>query len=118
MLDHLNTPICIQELWDAISEMNKQSCVAIDGLPIYFYIKYCDLIKDDMLEGMQYIMAEGLMPPTMCRGMIYLIPKDGKDLNMLDNWRPLTILTNAYKIMAKVVSSRLKKVLGDIIHTM
>ena len=33
--------------------------------------------------------------------MIYLIPKEGKDLTMLDNWRPLTILTNAYKIMAK-----------------
>ena len=54
MMDNLNTPICIQELWDAISYMNKQSCAGIDGLPIYFYIKYWDLIKDDMLEGMQY----------------------------------------------------------------
>ena len=67
---------------------------------------------------MQYIMAEGLMPPTMCGGIIYLIPKDGKDLTILDNWRPLTILTYTYKIMAKVVSIRLKMVLGDIIHTM
>ena len=65
MVDRLNTPICIQELWDAISYMNKQSCVGIDGPPIYFYIKYWDLIKDDMLEGMQYIMVEGLMRPTI-----------------------------------------------------
>ena len=84
-MDRLNTPICMQELWDAILDMNKQSCASIDGLPIYFYIKYWDLIKDDMLDGMQYIMGEGLMLPTMCREMIYLIPNDGKDLTILDN---------------------------------
>ena len=76
----------MQELWDAIADMNKQSCAGIDGLPIYFYIKHWDLIKDDMLVAMQYIMAEGLMSTTMCGGMIYLIPKDGKDLTILDNW--------------------------------
>ena len=117
MMDRLNTPIGMHELWDAIGDMNKQSCTGIDGLPRFFYIKYWDLIKDDTLAGIQYIMVEGLMPTTMCRGMIYLIPKVGKDLITLDNWRPLTILTNAYKIMAKVVSKRLKMVLGDIIHT-
>ena len=62
-------------------------------------------------------MVEGLMPSTIYRGMTYLIPKDGKDLTTLNNWRSLTILTNAYKIMAKVRSKRLKSVLGDIIHT-
>ena len=117
LLDRLNTPICMQELWVVIGDMNKQSCAGIDELPIYFYTKHWDLIKDDMLAGMQYIMEEGLMPTTMCRGMVFLIPKDGKDLTTLDNWRPLTILTNAYKIMAKVVSKRLKMVVGDIIHT-
>ena len=38
-------------------------------------------------------------------------------MTILDNWQSLTILTNAYKIMAKVISSRLKMVLGDIVHT-
>ena len=52
VMDRLNTPIYKQEWWDAISDMNKQSCAGIDGLPIQFYIKYWDLIKDDMLEGM------------------------------------------------------------------
>ena len=70
-----------------------------------------------MLARMQYIMAEGLMPTTMCRGMIYLIHKDGKDLTKLDHWRPLMILNNAYELMAKVISSRLKTILGYIIHT-
>ena len=116
MMDRLNTPIGMQEFWDAIGDMNKQTCAGIDG-PLIYYIQYWDLIKDDMLAGMQYIMVEGLMPTTMCRGMIYLIPKEGKDMTMLDNWRPLMILTNAYKIMPKVVSKRLKMVLGDIIHT-
>ena len=67
MMDRLNTPIGMQELWDAIGDMNKQSCVGIDGLPIYFYIKYWDLTKDDMLARMQYIMAKGLMPQQCAR---------------------------------------------------
>ena len=75
MMDHLNTPICMSELWGAISDMSKQSCASIDGLSLYFYIKHWDLIKDDMLEGMQYIMEEGLMPTTMCKGIIFLIPR-------------------------------------------
>ena len=51
-MDQLNNPICKRELWDAIGDMNKQSCVGIDRLFMHFYIKHCDLLKYDMLAGM------------------------------------------------------------------
>ena len=50
----------------------------------------------------------------MTKGLISLIPKErnAKDLN---HWRPITLLTTAYKIFAKSLQLRLKYVLRDII---
>jgi len=44
-----------------------------------------------------------------------LLPKKG-DLSDLKNWRPVSILTTDYKLIAKVLANMLKTVLGDVIH--
>ena len=49
------------------------------------------------------------------RGVITLIPKKSKDPLLIKNWRPLNMLTTDYKILATVLSTRLKRVLPDII---
>ena len=49
----------------------------------------------------------------MC--VITLIPKDGKDEELLKNWRPISLLNADYKIAAKVIANRLKGVLNSVI---
>ena len=44
-----------------------------------------------------------------------MIPKKDKALNKLKNWRPITLLNYDYKIASKVIASRLKFVLSDLI---
>lgn len=51
----------------------------------------------------------------MTHGVITLIPKPEKDRNCLENWRPITLLNNDYKIFALVFANRLKEVLDTII---
>ena len=56
------------------------------------------------------------MPKTLSEGMIFLIPKEGGNLDELRHWRPITILNSAYKILAKALSLRLQPMLETLIH--
>ena len=47
--------------------------------------------------------------------MITLISKLGKDNLLLQNWRPISLINTDYKILSKVLSNRLIKVLPNII---
>ena len=50
------------------------------------------------------------------RGVLTLIPKKGKDLRYLKNWRPLTLLNTDYKILTKLLAARLQEVIKKIVH--
>ena len=49
------------------------------------------------------------------KGLISLLPKGNKDSSFLKNWQPLTLLNLDNKILAKVLATRLKKVIQKII---
>ena len=48
-------------------------------------------------------------------GIITLIPKPNKDVTSLDNWRPITLLCNDYKILAHVFAERLNNGIMNVI---
>ena len=50
------------------------------------------------------------------RGVISLLPKKN-DLLLLKNWRPLTLLNVDYKILAKLIATRLKEALIHLINS-
>ncbi|PIK58954.1 hypothetical protein BSL78_04121 [Apostichopus japonicus] len=50
------------------------------------------------------------------RAVITLLPKDGKDIKKISNWRPISLLNVDYKIAASCISARLKEVLPHVIH--
>ena len=52
----------------------------------------------------------------MPRGIITLLPKKDKNQLLLKNWRPISLLNTDYKILAKVLAFRLKRVLPSVIH--
>lgn len=51
----------------------------------------------------------------MKQGTICLIPKPGKDLILIENWRPITLLIVDYKMFAQILAKRLKSGLQEII---
>ena len=50
------------------------------------------------------------------RGVITLIPKGVEYLLTLENWRPITLLNMDYKIIAKVIATRIETLLPVLIH--
>lgn len=44
-----------------------------------------------------------------------MLPKPDKDTSLIDNWKPMNLLNTDYKIGAKVIAHRIRRVLPKII---
>ena len=58
----------------------------------------------------------GQLSASPKRGMLNLIFKKN-DKTQLTNWRPITLLNTDYKILAHILTNRLKKVIPKLINT-
>ena len=56
------------------------------------------------------------MSRSQKQAVITLIEKKGKDRLLLENWRPISLVNVDAKIMSKVIATRIKNVLRNIIH--
>ena len=56
-----------------------------------------------------YSFVERQLSDNQRRGFFSLIPKAGKALRYLKSWRPVSLLATAYKILAKVLATKLQQ---------
>ena len=106
------------EIYDALKGMNSGSAPGLDGLPVELYRKFWVLLKGPLLEYYNYSFSIGTLSESTQVGLITLIHK-GKQLprEIIENWRPITLTNIDYKIIAKVLANRLKRVIGYLVGT-
>ena len=112
----LDRPFLEAELKYAALSMAKGKCPGPDGFLVEFYTTYWYLIGTDFTNMIQKSIQQGTLPPGVNRGLIALLHKGG-DREELANWRPISLLNVAYKIMAKALQKRLQPFLSDVIST-
>ena len=103
------------ELKKALFSMKRGKSPGVDGLSVEFYTHFWDLIHVPLLCMYKECITQGEMTPSMKQGIISLIPKPEKDSAIIENWRPITLLTIDYKILALSYANRLKTGLDTII---
>ena len=86
-----------------------------DGLSASFYQMFWIKLKVYYFKAIQESHDIKILYPSTREGIITLIPKKGRDRCFVSQWRPITLLNVDYKILAKAIANRLKKVLPDII---
>ena len=86
-----------------------------DGLPCEFYKVFWSDVGRIFINSLNYSYESGRLSMSQRRGIIKLIPKKDSDLNLVKNWRPLTLLNCVYKIATKAISNRIKTVLPKLI---
>jgi len=111
----LTKVITINEIQNAIKLMGKGKTPGIDGLPIEFYIVFWLEIKMYLLNSINESYEKGFLSITQKQGVITLLPKPNKDLLLLKNWRPLTLMNADYKIITSCLAHRIKKYLNKLI---
>lgn len=113
--EDLNRPITLEELYKNLQSMECGRVPGMDGLPIEFYKSYWNIIGEDLLEVLNNSLTEGCLPLSCRRAVLTLLPKKG-DLTHITSWRPVSLLCCDYKILSKVLATRLGKVLEEVIH--
>ncbi len=86
-----------------------------DGFVSEFFKEFQEQLSEFMLCVFNEAIECGELPPSLCQGLISLIPKANKDTTLIDNWRPITLLNNDVKVFAIIFAERLKKCLEQII---
>ena len=102
-------PITEAECFEAVMSMPNDKTPGSDGLSVNFYQVFWQELKDDLCQVFNKCFENGELCPSMRRGIITLLPKQGKDNLYLKNWRPISLLNTDYKILAKIIANRIKK---------
>ena len=99
-----------------MKHMKKNKSPGLDGIPLEFYQTFWNTIGDILIDVYNESFITGELPYSQRTSVLSLIFKKGDRL-LLKNYRPISLATTDYKIMAFVLAHRLQKVLDKIIST-
>ncbi len=113
--EYCDKPLTLQEVISAIEHLKTNKSPGTDGITSEFYNAFSKQFAPFLLGLFLECIGNESLPPTLTQGLITLIPKPKKDPLLIDNWRPISLLNNDYKIFALVFAKRIKTVLEHII---
>nr|GFA97192.1 putative RNA-directed DNA polymerase, eukaryota, reverse transcriptase zinc-binding domain protein [Tanacetum cinerariifolium] len=86
-----------------------------DGFTFGFYRRYWNLIESDVVDAVKWFFHQGTIPKGGNSSFITLIPKV-PNVNMVKDFRPISLIGSLYKIIPKILANRLVMVLGDLVN--
>lgn len=110
----LSRELFIEEIETTIRFLASSKSLGLDGLPAKFYKKNIEWIGQELMEVYDDVFQRGTLGPKINQGVIKFLPKGGNK-TLVKNWRPITLLNQPYKIIAKTLARRIAIVLGKII---
>ena len=104
--------ISIDELREVLKSCNDSS-PGPDGISYSYLESFWSIFGPRLVSSWNYSCATGNLPNSHKTSILRLIPKAGKDLKKLTNWRPITLSNCDHKLITKAYSLRLTKALSD-----
>ncbi len=108
----LETDITVEELDEAVAKCNGNSAPGIDGIGNRFIKKFWHFFRIPLLDYINVCNNRGTLTETFRTTLIRLIPKKGNVSHIIV--RPISLLSCFYKVVSKVVDSRLEKVIDKV----
>lgn len=103
-----------EEIIKAINGMNKNKSPGLDGLTAEFYREFREQLCPILGKLFRWMEDHDYIETEIITGLVNIIHKKGSK-DKLDNYRPLTMLNVDYKILARVMSERIKKVISTVV---
>lgn len=116
MKDDLEGLLTSSECKAALDHMKPDKSPGSDGLPAEFYRFFWETIGDDLVEVLNFCFNKGLLTESMRLAILSLIYKKN-DVELIKNWRPISLLNVDYKIGSKAFATRLKRILPHILSS-
>ena len=109
--DAVSAQVTLKELEDTLLTC-KNSAPGPDGIPYSYYRNLWRLVGPLILEAWKHTLVTGKLCPSHRVSFLKLIPKVGKDLKKLTNWRPITLSNCDHKIITKLYAKRMSSVIA------
>lgn len=113
--DLCDLPLSQTEIHNSIGLLKDNKSPGTDGLSSEFYKTFSQQMAPFLLQVFNESLSSSTLPTSMTQGLITLIPKPRKDPLYINNWRPICLLNNDYKILALILVKRIKRVLDSLI---
>ncbi|CAJ2645555.1 unnamed protein product [Trifolium pratense] len=106
----------MQEVHDAVFSMNKDGAPGPDGFGAIFYQTYWDIIANDVYKAVLQFFSNGWILPNYNSNNVVLIPKS-HEADAINHFRPIALANFKFKIISKILASRLAMVAPTIISS-
>ena len=100
-----------KEIIDALKSFSNNKLPGNDGLTKEFYETFCKLLKQPFKNSISQTKTRKKLITSQRQAIVKTIEKKDEYKRCFKNWRPISFLNVDYKIILKVFSTRLKKVL-------
>ncbi|KAL4334108.1 hypothetical protein GQ457_07G014090 [Hibiscus cannabinus] len=110
----LEAPFTEGEIWGAIQSADGNKAPGPDGFNLDFYKKMWPLLKDKVLKFFREFYKGRIKDKSFNHSFITLIPKVTNP-KCIDDYRPISLVSSLYKILARVLSRRLSGCLNLVI---
>ena len=114
MNDLLVRMVTPEEVKDAVFSIKSDSAPGADGMSGFFFQSYWDTVGDQLTKEVQGFFETSIMPSEQNFTQLVLIPKK-TNATLMSDLRPISLCSVMYKTISKILASRLKPLLSDIV---
>jgi hypothetical protein len=112
----LEQPITYEELIAAIRAGARRKSPGIDGLPLEFFSANWDTISSEVLQLLNHMFLQKHLSSRQKHGIVVCLPKSSNP-HTPNDYRPISLLTTDYKLLARVLARHLSHILADQLHS-
>ena len=109
-------PFTEEEVFVALSELNRDKALGLDGFAMTFWQFSWDFLRNDVMGLFKEFYEHKKFVRTLNTTFLVLIPKKG-DVEDLKDFRPISLVGGLYTLLAKVLANRIKRVIEKVIST-
>lgn len=104
-----------EEIDKALKSIGDLKAPGIDGYGAKFFKDAWSIIKSDFTDAIREFFEKGKMYEPINTSLVILIPKN-QEAKYARDYRPISCCTTIYKVISKVLTTRLSRVIKSIVH--
>ena len=104
----------LEEIHKALFSLLRNKAPGLDDFPTFFFQVYWEVVKNDVSKEVQEFFGARNLLKELNATFLVLIPKV-PGVDSLDKFRPISLCNSFYKIISKVLTSRILCILPLII---
>ncbi|RVW92901.1 Transposon TX1 uncharacterized 149 kDa protein [Vitis vinifera] len=110
----LEIPFSEEEVFAALSDLGKDKAPGPNGFTMAFWMFCWDVVKIEIMDFFKEFHERGRFVKSLNATFLVLVLKKG-GAEDLKYFRPISLVGSLYKLLAKVLANRIKKVMGKVI---